>query len=380
MSDSIEEQYKNLNLSLDDLSITSEIKPINSEESVNLLDKFNEISDKNKFEINDFEKKDINNKVEKELNNSAKIVSNDINEVKNNDPEINKLNDSDKKEVPNIMNDSAILDQIFTLLDEKDFAKANDLLVEAQNKGINNGRIYLAKIMLDMNASNLDQLGDSINFYNYSQNSIYFNEALNLCDKEIQICLKIYVYRSYCKNHYYNAKILLNEAKEYGDISKIQEVSRMFEEIIDYKDSKECHELCKKYLEEWDKKEVKYNNILDGRDIWKSASLNELLTIEKEIKDLDKYKESKDLINEIQSYIDKKQNKLKRYQIDIKLKKVFLVFLILVIIICILICSFVNTDFVKNDPTLPLICFFCFVGTIITILDLIRCHIFKPKI
>lgn len=377
MSESTEEQYKDLNLSLDDLSISSEIKPINSEESANLLDKFNEISDKNIIEFTDSDKIDINKKVEKEFNNTEK---NESNGVKKNDSEINKINDSDIMEVPNIINDSALLDQIFTLLDEKDFAKANDLLIEAQNKGIKKGRLYLAKVMLDMNASNLDQLGDSINFYNYSQNSIYFNEALNLCDKEIQICLKIYVYRSYCKNLYYNAKILLNEAKEYGDINKLQEISRMFAEIIDYKDSKECYDFCKKYLEEWDKKEVKYNNILDGRDIWKSASLNELLDIEKEIKDLDNYKESSDLINEIQHYIDKKQKKLKKYQIDIKLKKVFLYCLIFVIVICILICSFVNTDFTRNDPTLPLICFFSFVGIIITVIDLIRCHIFKPKI
>ena len=138
MSESTEEQYKDLNLSLDDLSISSEIKPINSEESANLLDKFNEISDKNIVEITDSDKIDINNKVEKEFNNTEKNESND---VKNNDSEINKINDSDKKDVPNIINDSALLDQIFTLLDEKDFAKANDLLIEAQNKGIKNGRI-----------------------------------------------------------------------------------------------------------------------------------------------------------------------------------------------------------------------------------------------
>ena len=384
MSDAFDEQYKDLNLSLDDLSNVSNIKPISNEDSANLLNKFNEFKDKNEFE--DI-KKELSNSENNAINNSVKITlieeENSINGCENQelDHRIEKgLEDTNKEEQSNIPNASELLNQIFTLLDKNNFAKANDLLLELQNKGLNNGRMYLAKIMIDLETSNLDQLGESFNLYNYSQKSSYFKQAFELCDREIQILLNLYVYRSYCKNVYYNAKILLNEAKDYGDTCKLQEVSRMFEEISDYKDSKECHEFCKKYLKEWDKKEVKYNNILDGRDVWKSASLNELLDIEKEIKDLDNYKESNDLINEIQPYIDKKQKKLKRYQIDIKLKKVFLAVLIFIIVICILICSFVNTNFTRNDPTLPMICFFSFVGTIITILDLIRCHIFKPKI
>ena len=269
MSDSFDEQFNDLTNSIGNITNIDDIKPNNEEETSNLINKLDEIENKDKIE---------------DISNTDKV------------------------------DDSELINQIFTALENNDFVKAESLIIEAQTKQIKNDKLYLAIVMFDMRVDSLDLLGECLDFYDYSQNSNNYNRAFRYSDKELQDTLNSYVNNSYCKNIYLGAKGILDEAKKANDNSRLEEAANMLSEIGDYKDSKSLFDECCSLLRDIKNKETNYEKLLITRKYWKTGSIDTLNKYKKEIENLKSYKDSDEWLREISVILEKKQKGEETFQ------------------------------------------------------------------
>ncbi len=267
--------------------------------------------------------------------------------------------------------ESHLIDQIYYSLENDDFVKAESLIIEAQKKDIRNDKLYLSIIMLDMRVSNLEMLGECLEFYQYSQNSNNYKRAFKFCDKELQNTLNSYVNNSYCKNLYRTAKSLMTESQKEFNTLQLEEAIKLFREIDGYKDSTTLYEQSSALLTDWENKEVTYEKVLSSKDKWKNLTLTNLLNIKKETTELKHYKDSDQLLNELAPILKLKQKQEDDYLYDRKTKKYFCGFLVITFIIglCLII---TGAEWVKDSPIIPIFTFLSFFGIIITLFDLIK--------
>ena len=262
MSDSFDEQFNDLTNSIGNLNNIGSIKPNNTEETSDLINKLDELEKK----------------------------------------------DTDKTENLDINKDRDLINSIYTALEANDFVKTEALINEAQTKEVKNDKLYLAMVMFDMRVNTLDLLGECVEFYDYSQNSNNFKRAYKFCDKVLQDILNKYVNNSYCKNIYVNAKKIIDISKKEQDSSRLEEAANMLSELGNFKDSKSLCEECYSLLKEIKYKETNYEKLLMSRKFWNTSSLDTLNNYKKEIENLNSFKDSEDWLREISVIIEKKQN------------------------------------------------------------------------
>ena len=262
MSDSFDEQFNDLTNSIGNLNNIGSIKPNNTEETSDLINKLDELEKK----------------------------------------------DTDKTENLDINKDRDLINSIYSALEANDFVKTEALINEAQTKEVKNDKLYLAMVMFDMRVNTLDLLGECVEFYDYSQNSNNYKRAYKFSDKVLQDILNKYVNNSYCKNIYVNAKRIIDISKKEQDSSRLEEAANMLSELGNFKDSKSLCEECYSLLKKIKYKETNYEKLLMSRKFWNTSSLDTLNNYKKEIENLNSFKDSEDWLREISVIIEKKQN------------------------------------------------------------------------
>ena len=264
-------------------------------------------------------------------------------------PTLDKIAENEDKKiyVQNVVNINALIKRCEILIEDKDYAKANELLDQVLNNDPENAKAYILLLLIELNLRNENELIDiktpltnygnykkAINFADskYKQELENYNEII-INNLKIEKNQEIYnnAKKEIENKNYIIAINELNEIKEFKDTKEIleklkkeyiekkdQEIDKLIEEkkykiaieklneIKEYSNEKYLNEINKKINEcneliEKDKEE-KYNKAIELIDKYSFLEATKILN---EIID---YKDSKEYINKIIE-LNKKEQK-----------------------------------------------------------------------
>ena len=228
---------------------------------------------------------------------------------------------------------SPIIKRAFISLIDGDFDKADETVEQYLNTDPENGIAYIAKLLIEYRASDLNSLyNQKIDF----SNSKNYRKAVLFGDNIIKIILDKYNFvtkENNLINRYNQAKELMNKAKNEFDFLN---ASSAFKELGQYNDSEEFSKICKRRAEQ-------------ARDMsaynYAVSLMNNNSGLDLETK-LANYNKAKKILLSHPEWVDSDKNiqrcsdsikAIEKYQYKQELKKALIVFFIMLGVLALLI-------------------------------------------
>ena len=202
-----------------------------------------------------------------------------------------------------------LIKRAFLFLEEGAFDKADNYIEAALNQDPENADAYLAKLMMDLKVSSIEELstiGERID------DNINYKRALRYGDDELKEKLETAHKESVKYQEQREVERIYSQAIAFMISGKYNEAEALFLNISNYKDSTELAQKCNKFS-----KEAKFNRIYDSACNYKNqltiSSLSKAIELFKSIAD---WKDSQDQIYICEKILKetKEKNEAKRIE------------------------------------------------------------------
>ena len=202
-----------------------------------------------------------------------------------------------------------LIKRAFLFLEEGDFEKADNYIEAALNQEPENAQAYLAKLMMDLKISSIEELSTIGERFD---DNINYKRALRYGDEELKEKLETAHKESVKYQEQRKVERIYSQAIAFMMSGKYYEAEALFLNISNYKDSTELAQKCNKFS-----KEAKFNRIYDSACNYKNqltiSSLSKAIELFKSIPD---WKDSQDQIYICEKILKetKEKNETKRIE------------------------------------------------------------------
>ena len=223
----------------------------------------------------------------------------------------------------NNANVQSLLKRVFIFLGDGDFKSADEYCEKVLDIEPENAHAYLGKLMAELQIKQQDNLKDLPKPFNDNSN---YQKIMKFGNDNIKSEIKSYIdcinkrnYLEQCEKKYQEALAIYEN--EFSDRNKLTRAKEIFENISDYKDSKE-------FIEQYDEKVREHEHNINERDrlaklesiyqtaysFYKTSNANQVEKAKEIFERLSSYKDSNEMVSKCNEKIRELQNSEKYKQ------------------------------------------------------------------